>query len=131
MTNILFGTGEDEIITVVSGSVTTDATTFRSTHARCSLSAGLLQHRFAGKLKDYLDAQPANDKDFWYGFRFRGGGGFITGLDMVYFYDEAGKAFMRITGNSSASGMLLWTAPDGSTWTQYPASSTTQPSTPT
>jgi hypothetical protein len=131
---ILFGTGEDEVLTLLGAVVTNGSpgVQYRPEYARASISTGSgpFQHRFGGKLKAYLDAQPEDDVDFWYGFQFKGGGGFITGLLMFEMYDSSGKIFMKLTGNSSAGGMLLWTSPDGVNFTQYPGSSGNQPGAP-
>lgn len=131
--SILFAGGEDESIDVLGGFSHTTAGRFRAGKARLALraSGAGLQHSFAGALAAYLAAQPAGDKDFWYGFQFRGGGGFITGLDCFYMYDTAGIAFMKITGDLSAGGMTLWTKNAIGAMVNYPASNIPQPGVPT
>lgn len=131
--SILFGGGEDEAINMLGGTVVQTAGTFRTPQARCSLrpSGAGLQHVFTGKLAAYLAAQPDNDKDFWYGFYFKGGGGFLSGQPGWFFDDDSGKPFLRIKGNATANGLIMETSSDGATFTSYAGSSTTQPGAPT
>lgn len=131
--SVLCGFGENEGFEMLGGSVITTPGFYRA-NARCAIKASGagLQHTFTGKLKAYLDAQPADDKDFYYSFVFRGGGGFITGMDCFYMHDATNRPFLRLTGNSTAGGLLLWTSVDGgTTWVQYPGSSVVQPGVPT
>lgn len=132
---VLFGGGEDTEISLLAGDVVTTAGTFRSGYARCALHmpafATGAQHLFSGALKDYLDAQSSGDKDFWYGFRFKGGGGFLSGQIGLQFFD-ASKEFLRLTGGSTANSIKLMTSADGfTTPVDYPSSQISQPTSPT
>lgn len=133
---VLFGGGEDSEITLLTGSVSTAAGTFRSGYARCSLSMPWnstgAQHIFSGALKDYLDAQPSGDKDFWYGFRFVGGGGFLTSQIGLQVFDSS-KEFLRLVSGPSASQIKMQTSAVGFSGpvTDYTTSAIAQPSTPT
>lgn len=58
--SILFAAGEDEALTILAGSMSSAAGTFRSAYARGSIratGAPGAQHLFTAALKDYLDAQ--------------------------------------------------------------------------
>lgn len=132
---ILQVAGEDESWGILNGSVSTDATRHRATYARCSIhSAGEdgVQIIFGQDLKPYLDAQPAGDKDFWFAYRFTGGGGFLTGGIGLKLYDSTDKCFMRLVGFGTASLGLqtsttgAFSGADGDVFGSYPASDTPQ-----
>ncbi len=129
--SILFGTGEDEIITLLGATITTDSAHFRPAYARCAISAGPgpWQHLFAGKLRDYLDGRPSNDVDVWWGSRFKGGGGFLSSQPILYFFDDADKVFARLLSGSPGSARLQ-TSSDGVAFTDFPGSDLVQPSAP-
>lgn len=134
---ILFAGGENEAIDMIGGAtVNTSPTTFRPDFARCSLAVsfsggGVLQHRFAGKLAAYLAAQADDDKDFWYGYRFRGGGGFLSGMTSFTMYDDTDKPFLRLR-SLSAGNLVLETSNDGfATFASYAGSAINQPGVPT
>lgn len=133
--SILFAAGEDEAFTLTAANVVTSGggTNYRSSYARCALqptaTAGVL-HAFGGAFGTYITAQPANDKDFWYGYRFRGGGGFLTGQIAFQMFD-ASKEFMRLVSVVNPNDVRLQLSTDGfvSSTVQYAASTITQPST--
>jgi hypothetical protein len=139
--SVLFGGGENEALDLIAGAMNSALTTkYRPAYARGCFApvnpgggggaAFLLQHRFGGRLLAYLDAQPNGDKDFWYAYRWVGGGGFLSGQVGPQFYDSTGKAFLR--GLSQGANDLVWeSSPDGGTWTRYGASVLVQPNTPT
>lgn len=141
---ILFGGGEDTEIDITTGSMVTTPGSFRAGYARAAmapvspgggLGAGfLLQHRFSGALATYLAAQAAGDKDFWYGYRWSGGGGFLTGLTALTIYDSSGspKPFMRLVSIGTGDTTLQLST-DGfvSNVQNHPSSSIGQPGTPT
>lgn len=142
MTNtILFAGGEDSEFTLFNASMVTTPGKFRSTYARAAISCGAMntpgaQHLFAGDLAAYLAGQPANDKEFWYGYRWVGGGGFIIGGISLRMYDSAGtgaKEWFRLRGQG-AGDQQLQLSPDGFTnrltLVNYPASTIAQPGTP-
>lgn len=127
---ILQVAGEDESWDILNGSVDTDVTSYRAAYARCSIHSANedgVQIIFRGALKSYLDAQPAGDKDFWFGYRWRGGGGFTTGGIGLKLYDATDKAFMRLK-SYTAGNSVLETSTDGTfggvgdTFTAYPGS---------
>jgi hypothetical protein len=129
---ILQVAGEDESWNILDGSVSTDVNYRRAAYARCSLHANSengLQIIFSGDLKAYLDAQPSGDKDFWFGYRFRGGGGFLTSLVGLKLYDSTDKCFMRLFGFTPGS-QGMQTSDDGSFGgshlSSYPSSDTVQ-----
>src|SRR5690348_10807196 len=127
---ILQVAGEDESFKVINGSVNTDPVSFRADYARCSIRSGSedgVQVVFQEELKAYLDAQPAGDKDFWIGYRFRGGGGFLTSGIGMKLYDSAAKPFFRLFAfGPSDLGIQLSTDGFSSNNTSYPASAVTQ-----
>ena len=91
--------GEDESWGILNGSVDTDANKYRAGYARCSIHSfneDGVQIIFKGDLKTYLDAQPAGDKDFWFAYRFAGGGGFTSSGVGLKLYDSTDKCFMRL-----------------------------------
>jgi hypothetical protein len=141
---ILFGGGEDSEFTLLAGSMVTTGGTFRSAYARAALApetpgGGLganmqVQHLFSGALASYLGAQPSGDKDFWYGYRWVGSGGFFTGLGGLNIHDSStpAKSFMRLL-NASGGDIKLQLSTDGfvSNVQDHPSSTIGQPSTPT
>jgi hypothetical protein len=131
--SILFVGGEDEALESLGGGVTTIAGVFRAGVARCALSAtgNGWQHTFAGKLRAYLDAQPAGDKDFWYGYRWRGGGGFLQNTySPLIFLDETGRQFLRLRSTTPGTGELQYSVNNGVTWVPFAGSAINQPGTP-
>jgi hypothetical protein len=132
--SVLFAAGEDEAFTLTAANVfTTGGTAFRTAYARCALqptaTAGVL-HTFSGALATYLAAQPSGDKDFWYGYRFKGGGGFLTGQIAFQMFDGS-KEFLRLISVVAANDVRLLLSPDGftSVVVSYPASTIAQPTT--
>ncbi len=132
--SILQVAGEDESWDILNGSVSTDANHYRANYARCAILSNNedgVQVYFRGALKAYLDAQPSGDKDFWFGPRWGGGGGFITGGIAMKLYDSTDKCFMRLK-SLSVGDWTLETSVLGSfggvgdTFNSYPASSFAQ-----
>lgn len=139
---ILYASGEDEGFSVIAGSMqTADTTKYRPTYSRASFcptgGGGLaasfdVQLAFSGALLSYLTAQPAGDKDFWFSYRWVGGGGFLSGLIGLRVYDSSGKEFIRLISNGGGD-VMLQTSSDGfaSNTVSYTASTIAQPGTPT
>jgi hypothetical protein len=132
---ILQVAGEDESWGILNGGVDVGVNTRRTAYTRCSIHSANedgVQIIFGQDLKPYLDAQPAGDKDFWFSYRFAGGGGFITGGIGLKLYDSTDKLFMMLRG-PGASSLALQTSTlgtfngtGGDTWGNYGASETTQ-----
>lgn len=132
----LFAAGEDSELTILNGGMVTTAGAFRPAMARAAIgctgfNAHGAQHQFSGDLAAYLAAQPLNDKEFWYGYRWVGGGGFIIGGISFRMYDFTGKEWLRLRGQGASDQQLqLSTNGFGSSLVNYPASTIVQPSTP-
>lgn len=131
---ILQVAGEDESFGVLNGSIDVGVNGRRAAYTRCSIHSNTedgVQIIFREALKAYLDAQPAGDKDFWFGYRFAGGGGFTTNGIGMKLYDSTDKCFMRLFGFGTAS-LGLQLSSNGSfaggapTLYSYPASDTAQ-----
>lgn len=132
---ILQVAGEDESWDLLNGSVSTDVNKRRTAYARCSIHSfddNGVQIIFGQDLKPYLDAQPSGDKDFWFAYRFCGGGGFIIGGIGLKLYDSTDKCFMMLRG-PGASSLALQTSTAGTfngaggdVWGNYGASETSQ-----
>lgn len=127
---ILFGGGEDEAIDVINGGMEQVAGTYDPTYARGAIrvhgNPGA-QLRYSGDLKAYLDAQPEGDRDFWFSYRLRGGGGFTTGGLLLHMFD-ATKPYFRLRSPTPGSAQIE-ISNDGfaSNVTTYPTSDLAQP----
>lgn len=130
--SILFGAGEDEAINVLNGGMETAGGTYDPLYARGAIrvhgdpGAQLI---YGGDLKAYLDAQPEDDKDFWFSYRLRGGGGFTTTGILLRMFD-ATKAFMRLRSPGVGSAALQLSGDNFATVAfDYPTSEIAQPGT--
>ncbi len=132
---ILFGANEDEAIDVLNGGMETGpgaAGAYDPDYSRGAIrvhgNPGA-QLRFTGAVKDYLDSQPEDDKDFWFSYRLRGGGGFLTSGSLLYLFDTNGglaKTFMHLMAPGVGDAMLR-TSSDGAAFTSHPSSTLAQP----
>lgn len=131
---ILFGANEDEAIDCLNGGmeVGTPGSDYDPNYCRGAIrvhgNPGA-QLRFSGALKAYLDAQPEDDKDFWFAYRMRGDGGFLGGQMGLQLFDTNGvaaKVYARLRG-AGVGDLMLETSTDGASFTPYPASIFTQP----
>lgn len=123
MTNLMVG-GEDIEYGMISAVVNTGGggVRFDPDYARCSLrptaDVGII-HDF----NDYpeLVAALLADNAFWYGYRWRGGGGgFTFGNNIITFY-KGDIAFFQVCqrGGAGECGTRTY---DGLVWTEYPGS---------
>lgn len=130
---ILYLGGEDESVGVVSGVISTAAGRFRAGYARCALKPtdpelGIV-HEFSGALATYIAGQMPTGCDFWYGFRYEGGGGFLNlSNNLVTFYSGGTPKFRIQQSGTDGCVAATW---NGSGWNLVPGTGVTQPFTPT
>lgn len=123
---ILWVGGEQNEFGMISANISTGAGNFDPAYARCAIHPTAdvgARHLYDGRLRAYLDAQTEGDREFWKGYRWRGGGGSlnVTGA-MITFYGPAGP-FFKIANPFTSNMLQAYTSLNGgATWDPYPLS---------